>query len=142
MLNCIQTTSRLLKNIIYQATVTEKVSKKTETYLGLTSTTFKERLNNHNTSFRHEAKETHCELSKHIWRLKRQNIEWEPIKWKIISRAKPYSPITGKCNLCIKEKCLIVFKSHLGTLNKRLELTTDCRHRSNQLLIPKKEREI
>ena len=38
----------LHKNLIYQATVKELNSGKENTYIGLTSTTFKERLTNHN----------------------------------------------------------------------------------------------
>jgi hypothetical protein len=57
--------------IVYQATVTEVVTQKTETYIGLTGDPFKKRLANHTKSFKHEIYETDSDLSKHIWKLKR-----------------------------------------------------------------------
>ena len=56
---------RKQKNIIYQAVVESE--DKSESYVGLTSTSFKTRYNNHWASFRDEAKKNSTELSKHIW---------------------------------------------------------------------------
>ena len=127
--NCLE------KNIIYQATVREAITKKEETYIGRTATSFKERYNNHKSSFKNRHLINGCELGKHIWKLKDQNIEVESIKWKILGRSKPFSPVSNVCNLCVKEKYFILYKPELGSLNKRTELTAGCRHKTKQLLV-------
>ena len=38
------------------------------------------------------------------------------------------------CNLCLKEKFLIICRPELSTLNKRNELVSSCRHRNKALL--------
>ena len=87
----------LKKNVVYQATLTQGDGK-IENYIGLTAQTFKKRWDGHTNSFRHEKYSKETALSIHIWKLKRQNIGWN-LKWKVISRASPFSPISGKCNL-------------------------------------------
>ena len=82
--NCPLRGECLTENIVYQATATSQGSK--ETYIGLTSTQFKLRYNNHSATFRNSAKRNTTELSKHIWNLKDKNIEYT-INWKIISKA-------------------------------------------------------
>ena len=123
------------RNIVYQATIKEAVSQKTETYIGLTSTKFKERLGNHNASFKHKEKAKGCKLAQHAWKLKEKNIQFS-ISWKILANASAYSSVTNTCNLCVTEKYMILYFPHLGTLNKRSELTSSCRHR-NKLLLDK-----
>ena len=39
-----------------------------------------------------------------------------------------------RCNLCLKEKLLIICRPELSTLNKRNELVSSCRHRNKTLL--------
>ena len=118
--------------IVYQATVTEVVTKKTETYIGLTADPFKTRLANHTKSFKHEKYETDSDLSKHIWKLKRGNIEYK-IQWKILDRARTFNPVFRTCQLCIREKYYIIFKPELCTLNQRSEFGTHCRHQRSLL---------
>ena len=52
--------------IIYKATVS--LEKEKVAYIGLTSTTFKERYNNHSKSFNHEKYKNETELSKYVWK--------------------------------------------------------------------------
>ena len=104
--------------MIYQATVTTETS--TDTYIGL-ATNFKERYRNHKTSFKLSKNRNSTELSKHIWKLKDENKNFD-IKWKIIKKCKPYDNVNKKCNLCLSEKFIIICKNHLCTLNKRNEL--------------------
>ena len=113
------------KNIVYQATVASM--KGEETYVGLTSTEFKQRHGNHNLSFRYDKYRYQTELSKHIWSLKDQNVEYN-IRWQILKHAKPYSTTTKRCNLCIMEKYFIICHPTKSTLNKRSELAGACRH--------------
>lgn len=121
------------RNIIYQATVKTDNSNSDETYIGLTENTFKTRFGNHKASFNHASKQSSTELSKHIWDLKNNNIDFK-IEWKIIKHANPYNNSTGKCNLCNLEKYYITCKPEMASLNKRNELISTCRHSSKYLL--------
>lgn len=119
--------------IIYQATVTSKKDDSKQTYIGLTATSFKTRYSNHKASFTHRTKQFSTELSKHIWKLKDQEIDYT-IDWKIITRTHPYSTASKRCALCTAEKFYIVYRPHLASLNDRRELVTTCRHSSKHLL--------
>ena len=123
----------LSKNIIYQATVKNKINNVEENYLGLTGDPFKLRFGNHKKSFNHENYSTDSTLSSHIWKLKRENVDYD-ISWKIIDRGKPFSPITNICQLCTKEKYHIIFSPEKSSLNNRDELGTACRHKLKLLL--------
>ena len=70
-----------------------------ETYIRLTATHFKTRYRNHQMSFRHEKRRNETELSKHLWQLKEENKEFA-IAWKILAKAKTYTNLTKRCNLC------------------------------------------
>ena len=114
----------MLKNIVYQATVEPKQNSKnfkTETYIGLTSNTFKARLANHKSAFKNKNKQSSCKLSEHIWKLKDNSIEYD-ISWKIIYRANTYSTISNTCNLCINEKLYIIYFPEMGSLNSKMNL--------------------
>ena len=115
----------LVKDIIHQATVTS--GKETETYVGLTATTFKARYANHKASFNSVSKRNATDFSKHIWQLKDSNSEYA-IKWKILSHAPHYSNRTKQCQLCITEKYFIICKRKCASLNKRNELISKCNH--------------
>ena len=52
----------------------------------------------------------------------------------VIARARPYSNVTKRCNLCITEKFYIICKPGAGTLNKRNELASACRHATKYLI--------
>ena len=115
----------------YQAQVDTTNSK--ETYVGLTANSFKARYSGHKTSFTKKERKKETTLSKHIWALKEKNEAFN-ISWKILSRAQPFSQVTGLCQLCTREKYFIVFKQELGTLNSRNELLGSCRHKQTNLL--------
>ena len=53
---------------------------------------------------------------------------------RILKRAKSYSNITKRCNLCLWEKFFIICKPDMATLNRRNELVSTCRHASKFLL--------
>ena len=113
--------------IVYQATVKENDNGNTETYVGLTETSFKLRYANHKQTFKNQKLQTKTELSKHIWSLKKQNKEFD-ISWKILAKARPYSNITKKCNLCTKEKYIIMFQPERASLNQRGGVIASCLH--------------
>ena len=122
------------KNVIYQTTVTtQQTPPQIETYIGMTANEFKLRISNHKKSFKRAKYINETTLSQHIWKLKNEKTKYK-IKWKILARSKPYNPITGVCNLCTLEKFYILFKSELGTLNKKEEIFNHCRHKRKLLL--------
>ena len=125
--NCLQ------PSVIYQATVTSKDNPTPETYIGLTENEFKTRYRNHIASFRHTRSRNSTELSKHIWNLKDNSIDYS-ISWRILSSTKAYNSASKRCNLCLKEKLLIICRPDISTLNKRNELVSSCRHRNKALL--------
>jgi hypothetical protein len=121
----------LKESVVYQATV--KTKDAVQTYVGLTGNAFKTRYTNHKASFKNKTKKSSTELSKYIWGLKDNNVNYR-ITWKILKQAKTYSCASNRCNLCLWEKYYIICKPHLATLNKRNELVTACRHASKFLL--------
>ena len=118
--------------IVYQATVTH-AGGPDENYIGLTAPNFKLRLGNHKKLFNHFRYEKDSELSKHVWKIKRKNEDYD-IKWKIIEKLKSFNPVTNICNLCTTEKYHIIFNSEQGSLNKRDEIKSHCRHKKTLLL--------
>ena len=117
---------------MYQCKVTESVSGNTESYIGLTEKSFKNRYTKWRTAFKHQGYHKNT-LSTHVWSLKNRNINFE-LEWRIISRAKPYSPSSKCCSLCIREVYYIMFDKEKATLNKRHEIFNPCPHRSKYLL--------
>ena len=121
-----------LQEVIYQASVTHTNTQTrkttTDTYLGMTATSFKERHSNHKSSFKHKHKCTDTELSKHIWNLKEQGLEYD-LQWRIIDKAKSFSPISKCCKLCTLERYYLIFRTDLHTLNKNTEFGHDCLHK-------------
>ena len=121
------------QKILFTRPQSHKKTQKKTPYIGLTDQTFKKRITKHNFDFRHEEMRTSTKLSGHIWDLKDRNTKFE-IKWNILSKAKPFSPVSGVCNLCTREKFFIVYKSELGTLNSRDEMKSNCRHKQSVLI--------
>ena len=76
-------------------------------YIGMTSTTFKERLANHNYTFEHKEHSNKTELSKYIWTLKDNKKDFN-INWQILKRAISYTGGSKRCNLCLEEKFCIL----------------------------------
>ena len=99
--------------IIYKATVS--LEKEQVAYIGLTSTTFKKRYNNHNKSFNHEKYENETELSKYVWKLRKKNSKFS-ITRKIISHATTKRRPSNQCNLCLEEKYQILKHSEKKTV--------------------------
>ena len=118
---------------VYQADISAP-DEEDKVYIGAAATTFKLRWSNHKTSFKHRKYEYDTEISKYIWQMADKGKECS-IKWKIIRRAKPYSPTTERCDLCITEKTIIAnYKDKHKLLNTRNELLAKCRHRDKWLL--------
>ena len=112
----------LKNNMVYQATVSTEGGK-VETYVGLTKNTFRERYKDHKKSITHEKFSTETALSGYIWELKRKNIN-HSIKWQVVDRAPPFSPVTRVCSLCTLEKYYILFQPERSSLNKTRKFTS------------------
>lgn len=123
--NCPLNNKCLTTSVIYNAEVTTHNT--TKNYIGLTEGTFKQRFTQHKLTFRHKKYTNSTELSKYIWHLQDNDINYI-IKWTIISRARPYSNITKRCDLCLTEKLMIIKASDDKLLNKKTELISKCRH--------------
>ena len=107
---------------------------KQKTYIVISQPTFKERLRNHNKSFKHKKYEKETELSKYIWQLKEAKTKFS-IKWSILRRTSGYNNVTKSCNLCTSEKLSICnFKDKANLINKRNELISKCRHENRYVL--------
>ena len=94
----------------------------------MTSTTFKERLANHNYTFEHKEHSNKTELSKYIWTLKDNKKDFN-INWQILKRAISYTGRSKRCNLCLEEKFCILKENQNCLLNKRMEIISTRRHR-------------
>ena len=91
---------------IYQATVRRNDNNTSETYIGLTKNAFKTRYSNHTASFRHTKHRNSTELSKHVWSLKDNNIDYS-ISWRIISSSSSYN-----------SSIFIICRPNISSLNK------------------------
>ena len=120
------------EGVIYQTTVThtDPESKKEviEKYVGMTANSFKVRYTSHKSSFKLKHKSAETELSKHVWYLKDRGIKYN-VNWRILDRAKPFSPISRNCKLCTLERYYLLFKRDLHTLNSDPEFAHDCTHK-------------
>jgi len=119
------------EEVIYQAKAS--VDDTTKTYTGMSAPPVKTRISSHVTTFQYPKYEKSTELAKHVWSAKKAGKSFE-IEWSIIDRAKAYSNISKKCNLCTTEKFHILKSSGPSSLNKRSELVSKCRHQNNYLL--------
>ena len=73
------------KDIVYKATISTCNTNNMKHYIGMTSSTFKERFRNDIKSFNHKKYSNETELSKYVWRLKENNTDYT-IKWSIIKK--------------------------------------------------------
>ena len=120
------------EGVIYQAVIshTDPDSKEelVESYLGMTANSFKVRYTSHKSSFKLKHKYAETEASKYVWKLKDKGIQYK-VHWRILDRAKPFSPISRKCKLCTLERYYLLFKKDLHTLNSDSEFAHDCTHK-------------
>ena len=125
--NCPMNGKCLSSCIVYKAEVKTETS--THTYFGTSEGEFKTRYNNHSKSFRLRKYANETELSKLVWSLKDNGVEFT-IDWAVAAKALPYKGGTRRCDLCLTEKTCIIRANHKGLMNKRTELISKCRHRN------------
>ena len=114
--------------IVYKARVTRIDTDQTEYYTGCTKQKFRKRYNQHKQSFNNYKYWDETRLSVYVWSLKKKKVRFK-IEWKIMGRARMYSPTTQVCNLCNLEKFFIIYEPQGATLNKRDEIFNFCQHR-------------
>ena len=117
--------------IIYRADLIKQ--NETHVYYGASDGEFKYRYNNHTNSFRNQDYENKTELSKHIWQLKRNRIDFNP-KWSIATYATPYRCGTRRCEFCLTDKYIIARANQNNLLNKRTKFISKCLHRNKYIL--------
>jgi hypothetical protein len=122
----------LTEGVVYQALV-KREDGVTDSYVGLTENSFKDRWTKHKSSFRTRNPKNASGLSRYIWNLMDEKIDYE-IEWKIVSKAKPFDPGSGVCRLCVREKFFILFKPEMSTINSRNEIAGPCLHKASRLL--------
>ena len=131
--NCPLDNNCLSPSLVYKASVTTKDDTAGKIYIGLTEGTFKQRYNQHTLSLRNKKYANSTELSKHIWILNDNKIEYT-INWSILTTAAAYNNKTKRCNLCSAEKFYIIKADNSTLLNKRSELISKCRHENKYYL--------
>ena len=110
------------ENVVYKVTVNTLENSKT--YIGST-VNFKDRFNQHQSSFRLHKYKNNTALSTYIWSLKETGKDYST-SWNIIAKAKAYTPESKKCNLCTAEKAKILFYKGEDLINKRSEIMAKC----------------
>ena len=140
--NCPIPDNCLAKNVVYEATVTAGRSEEmvnglvpgkwVRRYIG-SSVDFKKRFYSHTSDIRHQKRTT--ALANYITDLEENQSHYK-VEWKIL--AQNLRIHDGKsCQLCQKEKFLILFDKKGDLLNKKNEICSNCRHTKTTLGILK-----
>ena len=119
-------------SVIYQCIIKETVSGQSQSYVGLTANSFKDRFYKHRKSINDENYHKNT-LSRHIRDLKRRKVNFE-LSWRIISKARAYSPASKCCELCLREIFYIMYDKKKASLNKRNEFFGYCLHKDKYLI--------
>ena len=106
---------------MYQANVI--TNNECKEHFGTAEGEFKLRCNNHTISVRHKKRVNDTELSKYLWKLSDENVDYN-LKWSIKVYAFPYKCGTRKCNLCLIEKMIVARSDPKELLNKRTKLVS------------------
>ena len=98
----------LIENTVHEATVTpaNRPDEESKIYIGLCSTSFKDRLAAHKQHMNHRIHRTKCELANYIWDLKDAGKNFI-LKWKILKKVKGRL-VGGACRLCTTEQLFMV----------------------------------
>ena len=88
--NCPLAEKCLSECLVYHAQADRSDINQTKHYYGTCEKKFKERYNNHTTSFRNKSKEKSEDLSEYIWELKSSSINYD-LKWSIAYKVHPYT---------------------------------------------------
>jgi hypothetical protein len=120
------------EGVVYEATAAAP-GVETKKYVGAAANSLKSRITSHTKDFKNRRYEHSTTLSSHIWALKDKGLT-PTVSYKILAKARPYNPVTKKCNLCLLEKWFIARAEEGTSLNKKTEIGGKCRHRNKWLL--------
>ena len=116
------------ENVVYQRIIYPNV-KNTKAYIGISSTKWKLRFNNHNHSFPHEHLKNQTALSKQFWNLKNKVLTPE-IQCSILKKSNTPKCFDSRCNICLEEKIqIMLYPDPEKLLNQRCDLIARRRHR-------------
>ena len=126
----------LVPTCVYQGLLSSGPLTQMFNYFGLTVNTFKERYMSHKQSFENPDYRGSTTLSSKVWELKDQGLPTE-IKWRILHKTTPYQAGMKSCDLCLLEKTRILLgrkgpeeiPDDVILLNRRMEVTSKCRHK-------------
>ena len=104
----------LTPEVIYRADITNEANNDQKFYFGLAETTFKERYNNHKGDVKHIKCQYNTELTKHIWNLKNNSIQYN-IHSKVVDKVYGNANLT-KCKLCLTERYFCIFILNLTNM--------------------------
>ena len=113
--------------LVYKGAISQTRLEINKFYYRTCEKTFKERYNNHTTTFRNKSKQKSTELYKHIWELKENSFQ-DQITWDIASRTRPYNGWTRERDLCLTEKLTIAKSDSSSLLKTRDEFISKCSH--------------
>ena len=97
----------LTPGIVWRADVTNNKTDEHKYYYDISDIPFKERYENHKTSFRHKSHLTTSDRSKYYWKLV-DNGAVPTNKFSVAKRVKDNTFIINNCNLCLSEKNFII----------------------------------
>ena len=117
---------------VHRTDVTNNKTNEHQYYSSIPDTPFKERFENHKTSFRHRSRLTASDLSKYYWKLV-ENSAVPTIKFSIAKRVKGNTFISN-CKLRQSEKVFITRNlDGVNVLNKRSEFISKSRNINKRL---------
>ena len=117
---------------VHRTDVTNNKTNEHQYYSSIPDTPFKERFENHKTSFRHRSRLTASDLSKYYWKLV-ENSAVPTIKFSTAKRVKGNTSISN-CKLRLSEKVFITRNlDGVNVLNKRSEFISKSRNINKRL---------
>ena len=117
---------------VHRTDVTNNKTNEHQYYSSIPDTPFKERFENHKTSFRHRSRLTASDLSKYYWKLV-ENSAVPTIKFSIAKSVKRNASISN-CKLRLSEKVFIIRNlDGVNVLNKRSEFISKSRNINKRL---------
>ena len=119
-------------DLVYKASI-EGVPEKFF-YYGSTSNKFIQRFHKHKKSFSDRNSMHDTVLSQKVWELRDMGLH-PSVTFEIHCEAKSALSCAKTCNLCLKEKYVVLYEDSKLMLNSRLETFSRCRHRARWKVI-------
>ena len=91
-------------NLLNKKVLAAAGEQKVETYVRVSAPPWKGRSSGHKSSFTNPNKKGKTKLSTYSESSIKAKGSTFDDKWKVIDRGAPFTPVTGRCNLCTKEK--------------------------------------